>query len=438
MNIFRLAVIIVNSVLCLPRCGKFWVLHIVFFPIHLIFFHKILFKNYHLRLKFTLERLGVVFIKLGQSLSLKSFLFQKQTLQMLSCLQDNVAPSNITILAYLQTHQQNLLQNPTFLIEKSPIACASIAQVYAGEIDGTKIAIKVLKPNAIKQIHRDFKIIKFLSKVVSKFVSPALQINEIIQNVYENILVETSFNIEAQNLKKIRENIIFDNVSVPKIYEEYSSKTVLTMSFEEGVSLKKIIHESLHYDKRKIAENVIETYLNQVYRDGLFHADMHSGNILVKPDLSLILLDFGLISHIDELDRISVATMIYAFANQNVDLILETQLKAGYISNEVFINYGYRVAMQKLAGSFHGGGEFKMSDFSRELFIIMEKFNVFVPKKLLLLNKTMVYIEDISKQLDADLNPLSIINPWIAIWYRKQKIKGFLKKISKFIQLILE
>jgi ubiquinone biosynthesis protein len=397
------------------------------------------FNKHSIRLKMTLEDLGIVFIKLGQSLSLKSFLFNKETLEILSYLQDSVTPSKLDVLKYLEQNQPNILQNNTFQIDEKPIACASIAQVYCGMIDGQKIAIKILKPNIQKHIHRDFAIIKFLGKIISKFLSPAFQLNDIIQNVYENILVETNFTIEAQNLGIIRKNIIFDaGISVPKVFRGYSGTNVLVMSFEEGISVKKIIHSNLQYDRRKIAENVIYTYLNQVYRDGIFHADMHSGNILIKEDLSIVLLDFGLISKIDNIDRISVATMIYAFASQNIDLILKTQLKAGYISRDVFLNYSYRIAMQKLAGSFVNSTGFQMSDFSRELFIVMEKFNVLVPKKLLLLNKTMIYIEDISKQLDPSLNPLSIINPWIGRWYKRERVKNLFANIKNFFEAIFE
>jgi predicted unusual protein kinase regulating ubiquinone biosynthesis (AarF/ABC1/UbiB family) len=150
------------------------------------------------------------------------------------------------------------------------------------------------------------------------------------------------------------------------------------------------------------------------------------------------LLDFGLISKIEKIDRTAVATMIYAFSNQDVDLILQTQLNAGYISQSIFTNYSYRIAMQKLSQNFVEHGGFNMSDFSRELFVIMEKFQVLVPKKLLLLNKTMIYIEDISKQLDPALNPISIINPWLASWYRKEKIKGFFGKFRSFIEAVFE
>jgi predicted unusual protein kinase regulating ubiquinone biosynthesis (AarF/ABC1/UbiB family) len=130
--------------------------------------------------------------------------------------------------------------------------------------------------------------------------------------------------------------------------------------------------------------------------------------------------------------------MIYAFASQNIDLVLKTQLKAGYISHDVFLNYSYRISMQKLAGSFVNSTGFQMSDFSRELFIVMEKFNVLVPKKLLLLNKTMIYIEDISKQLDPSLNPLSIINPWIGRWYKRERVKNFFTNIRSFFEAIFE
>lgn len=435
MNIWRLCIIVTKVMMCFPMRGRYLILRITFLPLHLLFYPHIVFQKNGYRIKSVLESLGVVFIKLGQSLSLKSFLFDKQTLAILSSLQDSIPPINLNIIEHITKINKALAQNSSLQIDEKPIACASVAQVYAGFIDGKKIAIKVLKPNAQKQIHDDFKILALLGKIASVFCSPVLQINEVIQNVYENILTETNFSIEAKNLETIRRNVILDDgVKIPKIFLEYSNAQMLVMSYEKGISIKEIINGKTNYNRRKIAENIIYLYLKQVYRDGIFHADMHAGNILVKDDLTLVLLDFGLICKIDNTDRRAVATMIYAFTNKNVSLVLETQLKAGYISQEIFINPAYKKAMEKLALNFVEQKEFKMSDFTRELFLSMDKFHITVPKKLLLLNKTMIYIEDISRQLDSSFNPFSIINPWIKNWYRKEKITIMTSKFLHFIR----
>lgn len=437
MNIVRLLVVTVKVTMCFPMRGKYLILRIPLLPLHILCYPHVVFRKDGHRIKSVLESLGVVFIKLGQSLSLKSFLFDKETLAILSYLQDNTKPIDLDIKKYIAAANPKLARNSSFAIEEKPIACASVAQVYAGYIDGKKIAVKILKPEAKKQIHDDFKIIILTGKIVSKFCSPILQINEVIQNVYENIITETDFSIEAQNLQIIYRNVILDEgIKIPKVFSEYSNSEVLVMSYEEGVSVKSVINGKTGYNRRKIAENVIYLYLKQVYRDGVFHADMHAGNILVREDLSLVLLDFGLICKIENIDRRAVATMIYAFTNRNVELILETQLNAGYISREVFMNYSYRQAMERLALNFSGHGEFKMSDFTRELFLSMEKFHITVPKKLLLLNKTMIYIEDISRQLDSSLNPFSIINPWIKNWYRRERIGIMARRFLEIIQSV--
>ncbi len=391
------------------------------------------FLQYHRRLQVVMESLGVVFIKLGQSLSLKSFLFSKETLKALSYLQENVTPVKIDVSQYLKKYNPKLYEYKAFSVNPIPVASASVAQVYKGKLNDQDIAIKIVKPNIKQYIEKDFAVVFFLVKIANLFCSPALQIVDVCKDIYTNILNEINLINEANNLQEIKRNIIFDTGTyTPSVFFEYCNQNVMVMSYINGTSLRNVIHGTHSYNRKVIAENIIKAYLCQVYRDGLFHADMHAGNIFVNKNNSITLLDFGLVSRISLKDRRSVATMIYAFLHNNHELVLKTQLEAGYILERVFFNEQYRLSMQKLSLNFQGN--FEMSLFTKELFSIMNRFNVFVPKHLLMLNKTIMYIEDITKQLDPNFQPFKVILPWIKKWYQKEQIIIFTEKIFKLFK----
>ncbi|MDA0617664.1 MAG: AarF/UbiB family protein, partial [Proteobacteria bacterium] len=318
MMFFRLLEITLKLTLCLPFKGKYIIIRIIFLPLHILFLPHYVFMVHYKRMKCLLESLGTVFIKLGQSLSLKSFLFEKPLLEVLSHLQDSVQTlSTVDIKKHLAGN--HISENLGFLVEEKPISTASVAHVYKGKMfhRGTEqiIAIKVIKNGIRKQIEKDFTIVYPLVKLASKFLSPALQIVEVAKDIHTSLLQEVNLNNEAQNLMAIKRNVVFDaTVKVPQVFLEYSNETTLVMEFIDGVSVRKIIHgEYVGMNRKTIARNIVETYLNQVYRDGTFHADMHSGNILVMNDCTIALLDFGIVSSITKKDRRAVATMIYAF-----------------------------------------------------------------------------------------------------------------------------
>lgn len=417
--------IILKLTLCLPF-RKFFVIRAILLPFHFIFLPHKLFLPYHKRLPKLLENLGVVFTKLGQSLSLKSFLFSKQTLESLSHLQENIKPIKIKI------------DIPHLIIEKTPIASASIAQVYVGYYKDKKVAVKILKYNVKKQIAKDFQIIKFFAKFLNKFISPAFQLMNVIEDIHQNILKEIDFTNEVQNILKMKRNLILDRgVYIPNIVKELCTSQIIVMDFVEDVSLRKIIHNNAknsikHYNKHLIAENIIKTYLNQTYRDGLFHGDMHSGNIFVKNNEEITILDFGIVVEISIQDRTAIATMLFAFLNNNYELALNAQLKANYITQDVFFNHGYRSAMKEISNRFQSNKTFEMLHFMQALFKTMNDYNVFVPKHLLMFNKTILYIEDMIRQLDPTFEPFSVIYPWIQRWYYKQKILTFIKNLQNF------
>ena len=432
MIAFRLFTVIFKLTVCLSF-KRYFIVRLIFLPIHITLYPHLFFLQYHRRLQIIMESLGIVFIKIGQSLSLKSFLFSKETLKALSYLQENVKPVKIDVNQYLTKYNPKLYEFKGFSVNPIPIASASVAQVYKGKLNDQDIAIKIVKPNIKQYIEKDFAVVFFLVKIANLFCSPALQIVDVANDIHTNILNEINLTNEVENLQEVKRNIIFDTGTyTPSVFFEYCNQNVMVMSYINGTSLRNVIHGTHSYNTKVIAENIIKAYLCQVYRDGLFHADMHAGNIFVNKNNSITLLDFGLVSRISLKDRRAVATMIYAFLHNNYELVLKTQLEAGYILEKIFFNEQYRLAMQKLSLNFQGN--FEMSLFTRELFSIMNKFNVFVPKHLLMLNKTIMYVEDVTKQLDPNFQPFKIILPWIKKWYCKEQITICAEKLFKLLK----
>jgi ubiquinone biosynthesis protein len=433
MKVARFFEIAFKLILCLPF-RKFPIVRAAFLPIHIILFPHLLLKPYNARLAFILESLGGIFIKLGQSFSLKSFLFEKSTLKTLAYLQDRLPPTPLDIHKYLKEINPHLLNHKDFSVSTTPIASASIAQIYRAKLNGIDVVLKIVKPEIQQKIEQDFAIILFLGRIVNRFCSPALQLIEVLESIHEGILMELNLENEAKNLNEMRRSLALEtSVHLPKSYCEFSNKQCLVLSFCEGLSLNVLIHSGAKINKNTVARNILEIYLKQVYENGIFHADMHSGNILVKNDGTISLIDFGLIATITEQDRKAVATLIFAFLQNDANLAMKTQLEAGYITQSIFYNYEYRLEMQKIAQEF--STNFNMSNFSNDLFKIMHKFNVFVPKHLLLLNKTILYVEDIIQQLAPTFKAFEIIEPWIKKWYFREQVRTITKKVAKLCGL---
>lgn len=428
MILIRAIEIFLKLTLCLSFKRFFWV-RLVLFPLHLVFVPVLVFVPYHKRMRLCLQSLGVVFVKLGQSLSLKSFLFSRETLMAFSYLQDEVPPMKKGLFDVLKVQNVELLEIKSIKIEEKPIASASVAQVHVGFLGKKKVAVKIVRIGIKEQIEKDFKVVFIMLGVVSKFISPAFQIVDVAKDIHCHLMKEIDLENERYNLQKMKGSLVSDaKMQVPSCFVEFSNSNVLVMDFIEGISLRRVIYDrTLKVNRSTVAVNVVQTYLNQVYRDGVFHADMHAGNVFVKENGDIALVDFGLVCEISLKDRRAVATMIYAFLRQNYELVLKTQLRAGYIDERVYYDYGYRCAMKKLTRGF--AGKFDMSVFTQELFKAMHDYNVFVPKHLLMLNKTILYVEDVTKQLEPFFEPFRVMSPWIGSWYKKQRVLMFLEGV---------
>lgn len=405
-----------------------WWLRLMLLPFFLTSLIFRLFIAKEIRLKKALEACGVVFIKLGQSLSLKPYIVGDVVAKRLSVLQDGVSRDpKINILDFLKLNLGDHYKKFDH-INIAPISNASIAIVYKGVLKDSQkpVAIKIVKPNAKQEISTDIKLLNFLSIILEK-LSPKyrrLEITRVVNSLQKVLLLELDLRKEVQNLELLRFNLSKDIVfRVPFVHKHLCTKDILVLDWVDGISLSKInLPENNYLDKTKIAKQILLLYCNQVYRDGIFHADMHPGNIFVDRFYNITLIDCGNLSVLSVNDRIAVAQIIHGLLIKNYDLVVDTYIKSGYVSPNVDHNTFLQAITDlgnKFVGSKDEAKKIKISLLLRALLGMSDQFEMKTQEQLLMLQKTMLYVEAVVYNIAPELNVWDIIDPWIRRWARQ-------------------
>lgn len=406
---------------------------IIFFIFLIIpYFFK---KSYKKRFVKALELCGPVFIKCGQSISLKPYLFSRDTIEACSELQDRVTYKTINIKKEIGKHYED------FIFESNkPIASASIASVFKARLKtGEEVAVKILKPNASILIKSDLVILKIFSHFLNLFkFFKRLKIKAIVKNIEDTLIHEIDFNNEAKNLMKIKQHSfkIHEKLKIPKLYSKYTKHNLLVTEFINEAPLSKI-KDFENFNRQKICKNIIEVYLEQVYEDGFFHADFHPGNLFINQNYQIIMIDFGIASSISYTDRIIIAKILNGFLNRDYQKILEAHLEGGYIKKEIDTE-AFKKDLQKIGEHFIDGNshnQFSISGILIELFRIMEKYNIEIKEDLLLLYKTIFFVEAVVMKIDPTYNIWQTIRPWMESW--KKRNLGLKSHIIKIVKEIL-
>jgi ubiquinone biosynthesis protein len=406
----------------------------------LIFYLIILFpfkRSYSKRLVKAIELCGPVFIKLGQSISLKPYLFSKETIEACSNLQDKVSPSKINLKKELgEFYDDFVFQN------KKSIASGSIACVFEGFLQtGERVAIKILRSNAQRLIKADLFLLKNFSYILEfiKFFK-RLKLRAVVKNIEESLLSEIDFRNEAENLMKIKANMvkIYPKAKTPRIFNKYTKYNLLVTEFVEGIALSNVKEiTKAHLDINLICKNLIEIYLQQVYEDGFFHADFHPGNLFVTKKCDIVMIDFGIVSSISYIDRVCLAKILNGFLLKDYERVYKAHLEAGYIKEEINKDE-FKQDLYNIGEAFiHSGSSvhFSISSILMELFRIMEKYKIEIKEDLLLLYKTIFFVEAVVMKLNPNYNIWHTIKPWMEGWKNRHlgleaRIIDFAKKIK--------
>ena len=227
----------------------------------------------------------------------------------------------------------------TFLyINQKPTASASVAQVHkAALVKGQKVAVKILRPNIKRKVNRDLKSLKLLTlfvKMFSKFYHRKL--SEIYNLLIKSYEKELDLTQEASAGSLLKENLHrVEGFYIPQIYWKYSGKNILIMEWIDGIKFSNFnAIKNSEFDKKIIAKNLVISYFTQVYENGFFHADMHSGNLILKNDGSIAAIDFGITAAIDKKTRIAIAEILFSFLQKNYKKVAKIHVEAGIVDKK--------------------------------------------------------------------------------------------------------
>ncbi len=287
------------------------------------------------RLKATIVELGASFIKLAQVLATRADFFNKEYLEALKSLHDELPPMPKELV---ESHFAQLQKIPFTSFDPTPIASASIGQVHVGYLQGgTKVAVKLRRVGIKDRIEKDIKLLRFFLFLFQPLFSPYTKnsLEAVLAEFSSMILKEIDFTQEVRNLKKFSKTYADMEVLFPGVFEEYCDEEVIVMEFMEGVRFDdKERLSKLGIDFHPLIDKLVRFYAEQMLVKGFFHADPHPGNLLVNEEGELILLDFGMVKQIPNETRIAIIELIKAANERDFELYVSAAKRLGVIAYE--------------------------------------------------------------------------------------------------------
>ena len=377
-----------------------------------------------------LQEMGTTFIKLGQFLATRPDIIGENISKELVKLQDKLPPFDLFLAKSILKDELGKENFEQITNISEPVAAASVAQVHFANINvsGHKkdIAIKILRPDVEKIFNEELDALMFLAYVVESLVKKTkrLKLVEIVQLLREITNVEMDFRFEAAAANELYENTKNDlGFNVPKIYWNQTSKKILCLDRIDGISIREVEALKLqNIDTKKLAKNIIQHFLRHAVRDGFFHADMHQGNLFVTKDGIIVPVDFGIMGRLDKKNRKYLAQILYGFIKRDYQKVAEVHFTAGLVSGE-FSKEDFAQSLRSIGEPIFGQAVKNISGgkLLSQLFANTEKFNMQTQIQLLLLQKTMVVVEGVARELDPDANIWDISRPILENWLKEVK-----------------
>ncbi len=386
-------------------------------------------KSTGTRIRLVLEELGPTFIKLGQVASTRADVFPSDWIEELKKLQDNVPP---VPFSYIKLSVERSLKKPLLEVfktfEEVPIASASIAQVHFAELpSGDKVAVKVKRPNIEETIEADLSVMLLVAELLEKHIKQAKRYRaiDIVGEFSRVIHREQDLSVEGGNIHRFR-RIFKDETRlyIPDVYWDYTTPDVLTMERISGVPIDEVeAIAAMGLDIKKIATDGIEIFFTQVFEYGIFHGDLHPGNIFVRDDGVIIYLDFGIVGRLDKELRTYLASMLFHLMRQDYHKMALVHRDMGLIGREVDI-YEFEEALRDISEPIFGRNleDIRISMLLMDLIETAKRFDMVLQPNLLLLQKSMVIIEGVGRQLYPDVNLWEVAKPLVFKWMAREKL----------------
>lgn len=372
------------------------------------------------RLRVCFEELGPTFIKLGQLLASRPDVIPQDYVNEFRRLQDQIPPVDFAEIVEILNEQFPQGYQKVFKeFSHTAIGSASIAQVHRAVLmDGTQVVVKVQKPGIAAIIDDDTRILHLLAGLCedyipeSKIFNPVGMVNEFARS----ISLETNFVVEANNIKRFQENFA-DNpqVKIPNIYLDYSGPKVLVLEELIGKPLSQSDALNNNVNRTELMKIGLKAYFNMVFKDGLFHGDLHAGNIFVLDDNRLGFVDFGMVGRISRKTQNSIASMFMALMNEDYERLAYEYVELAPF-NQMTERNALALDLRSVLSPFFGLTlkDVNMGKLLLESSKIAAKHHVVLPAELMLFFKSMVTVEGLARMIQEDFDMLPFIKEYSA------------------------
>ena len=381
------------------------------------------------RLRLVLEELGPTFIKLGQIASTRADLLPADWVEEFKKLQDMVPPVPFEeVKKAVEDSLKAPIGSKFSSFETTPVASASIAQVHFAELfDGSKVAVKVKRPGIEPVIAADLSVMDTVAGLLEKYIPAARRYRprEVVSEFERVIKNEQNLSVEGVNINRFYSIFKDDpNIQIPRVFWDYTTADILTMERINGTPIDEVeVLKSRGVDIKEVAIRGIAIFFKQVFEHGIFHADLHPGNIFVRDDGVIIYLDFGIVGRLDRDLRKYLASMLYHLVRADYYRMALVHREMGLIGNDVSLSE-FEEALRDISEPIFGRTleQINISGLLIELLQTAKRFNMKLQPNLLLLQKSMVIIEGVGRQLYPDVNMWEVAKPLIFKWMAREKL----------------
>jgi len=391
------------------------------------------------RLRRALETLGPIFVKFGQVLSTRRDLLPADLADELAKLQDRVPPFAFEqAAAEIEAALGRPLGQVFERFERGPVASASVAQVHVAVLHGgTEVAVKVLRPGVERAIARDVQLLDTGARLLERLWADGrrLKPREVVAEFARHLEDELDLVREAANASLLRRNFAGSVLlAVPEVHWDYCARRVMVMERMHGTPISQVnTLRGKGIDIPVLARAGVEIFFTQVFRDGFFHADMHPGNIFVADDGKYVALDFGIMGTLSETDKNYLAQNFLAFFNRDYRRVAQAHLDAGWVPAGTRLD-DFEAAIRAVCEPIFARPlrEIYFGKLLLRLFQTSRRFNVEVQPQLVLLQKTLLNIEGLGRELDPDLDLWATAKPYLERWMGEQVgWRGLLRTIRR-------
>lgn len=401
------------------------------------------------RLRLSFEELGPTFVKLGQLLATRADIVPEPYIEEFSKLQDRVATVDFSgIRSVVEAELKKPLHEIFSEFEETPMAAASIAQVHGAKLhSGERIAVKVQRPGIERVLENDISILRGLAQLLEKYIPESKPFNPVgvVEESFKTIEFELDFLVEANNIRRIKKNMqSFPKIVIPEVYTSLSTSRILVLERFYGIRFsdrETILRKGI--DSVEIVRTGSDAFFHMVMHDGIFHGDLHAGNLFVLPDGRIGIIDFGIVGRLSKRVQDSITNMFIALIDEDFEVLASEYVHLSHGCGDCDIQRLQKDLMDFISPYIGMPlGEVNIGNVLLRSTFLVAKHNLLVPRELMLLFKAIITIEALAMKLDPSFDILQegtkLARQVLSVRYSKERIVRDLIVVGRDLQALAE